>query len=390
MRPNNAALDSTAFDGTALKPSTLELVHDSARYSMPAIAGLETRERTTPHLAMAGDTLGERLVQVGWRASDSHHQLVRMAAEFAGTSEWFRDGCSSGAQWIGDRLDISVRTAREWIAVGRALRRLPMLDEALAQRRLSYAKVRVLVRVATPENERELIDLARSVSAGSLSTAVAAWSRRHEPEEVRDGRHHESRSLSWRVEPDGLVIGTLRLPAATAAGVMALIDAAVMRRRQDTGDRDGSTAEHATHPSLAQQRADALVTVLCGGGAQLNAEVILHVRGDGVTMDDGTPATQHAVMRALPHAWLRALIHDADGAPLNASGRQRHPSTRQKRVVKERDRRCVDCGGSELLEYDHVPEYLASGRTVADELQLRCAACHRARHARSDASTAGR
>lgn len=377
------------------------------------LVGSAAHRPTPRRVGAAGTTLGERLVEVGWRASERHHDLVRLAAEFAGTSEWFGDGSSSAARWISQRLDISVRTAREWIAVGRALRRLPMLDEALARRELSYAKVRILVRAATIENQRELIDLACSVNAGALGAALATWSRREETEDVRDERHRESRSLSWRVEPDGQATGTLRLPPDVAGGVMAVIDAAVMRARQESVDRGGSNgggsngggsdivghsdvvgaiamagwcegraAEQVIHPTLAQQRADALVAVMCGGGAQLSAEVILHVRGDGTTMDDGTPVTRQAVMRALPQSWVRALIHNAEGLPLNASGRQRHPSARQKRVVKERDRRCVDCGGSDLLEYDHVPDFSISNQTVVDCLQLRCAACHRARHVR--------
>lgn len=386
----------------------LELVHDSTRAPTLELVGSAAHRPTPRRVGAAGTTLGERLVEVGWRASERHHDLVRLAAEFAGTSEWFGDGSSSAARWISQRLDISVRTAREWIAVGRALRRLPMLDEALARRELSYAKVRILVRAATMENERELIDLACSVNAGALGAALATWSRREETEDVRDERHRESRSLSWRVEPDGQATGTLRLPPDVAGGVMAVIDAAVMRARQESVDRVGSNgggsdivghsdvvgaiamagwperqaAEQVIHPTLAQQRADALVAVMCGGGAQLSAEVILHVRGDGTTMDDGTPVTRQAVMRALPQSWVRALIHNAEGTPLNASARRRHPSARQKRVVKERDRRCVDCGGSDLLEYDHVPDFSISNQTVVDCLQLRCAACHRARHVR--------
>jgi hypothetical protein len=77
---------------------------------------------------------------------------------------------------------------------------------------------------------------------------------------------------------------------------------------------------------------------------------------------------------------VRALIHDAEGRPINASGRHRHPTTRQRRVVHERDRACVDCGSTEFLEYDHDPSYEQSGRTVVDELRSRCWACHRKRH----------
>ena len=109
-------------------------------------------------------------------------------------------------------------------------------------------------------------------------------------------------------------------------------------------------------------------------------EVILHVRGDGATTDDGTPICDSVIAELVPDAFLRVLIHDADAKPINASGRQRHPTARQRRVVKERDRSCVDCGRHDLGEYDHVPEYETTRRTIVDELQLRCAPCHHRRH----------
>lgn len=77
-------------------------------------------------------------------------------------------------------------------------------------------------------------------------------------------------------------------------------------------------------------------------------EVVLHVRGDGCTLDDGSPIPGSVVERVAPPAFLRALIHNAEGHPINASSRRRHPTARQKRVVKERDRHCVDCGAAAL------------------------------------------
>lgn len=110
-------------------------------------------------------------------------------------------------------------------------------------------------------------------------------------------------------------------------------------------------------------------------------EVVLHVRGDGCTLDDGSPIPFSVIEKIAPDALLRALIHDARGRPVNASHRRRHPTDRQKRVVKERDRLCVDCGSANLLQYDHNPDYAVSGHTVVDELELRCAPCHDRRHA---------
>jgi hypothetical protein len=77
------------------------------------------------------------------------------------------------------------------------------------------------------------------------------------------------------------------------------------------------------------------------------------------------------------------MIHDAERRPINASRRHRHPTDRQRRVVKERDRHCIDCGSHALLEYDHVPDFDRSRRTVIHELELRCAPCHHRRHARA-------
>jgi hypothetical protein len=108
-------------------------------------------------------------------------------------------------------------------------------------------------------------------------------------------------------------------------------------------------------------------------------EIVLNVRGDGCTLDDGTPIAETVVERIAPHAFLRALIHDAERHPINASGRHRHPTDRQKRVVHERDRHCR-CGATEFLEYHHDPPFEATHRTVVEELWLKCRDCHRADH----------
>jgi hypothetical protein len=137
----------------------------------------------------------------------------------------------------------------------------------------------------------------------------------------------------------------------------------------------------AVWPTIPQQQADAIIDLIQGGGAKIATEVVIHVRADGCTLDDGTPIPGSVVERIAPTAFIRALIHDADGRPINASGRQRHPTTRQKRVVHERDQGCVDCGATEMLEQDHDRDFHITHHTVIDELKDRCKTCHRARHA---------
>ncbi len=238
---------------------------------------------------------------------------------------------------------------------------------------LSYSKIRTLTRVATFENEAELVDLAKSVSAADLGRAIAAWLQRSSDPDALENYHRMRRSIKWRNDPDGMVNINLRLPPLLAGMFIAIITSLVMRskpRRQVDG----------SWPTLAQQHADALEELLSDGAGTVNTEIVLHVRGDGTAMDDGTPVPASVVERVADTAAIRAMIHDAEGKPINVSGTHRHPTTRQKRVVKERDQACVDCGRRELLTFDHVPEFETSRRTVVDKLELRCAPCHWKRH----------
>lgn len=340
------------------------------------------------------------LVEIGRRWRVSQLRLVRLATELDDSGEWALDGSPTCAHWIASALDVEVCTARGWLRVGRALRGLPLTSTAVDEGRLSFTKVRSLTRLATPDNEAELVELAEQTAAGRLGMALAAWSAQFDDPHERNRRQHRERSLSWRTEPDGMVSVTGRLTPLQAGVFTSVVDATVMRRdgRDGTGwnttvgenDATGSRGSHGARSaprswawsSLAQQRADALIDVLDSGGVSVDAEVILHVRGDGCTLDDGTPIEGSIVERIAGGAFLRVLIHEADRMPINASGRHRHPTQRQRRVVKERDGCCVDCGGTDFLECDHQPDFDITERTLIDELRLRCARCHRLRHER--------
>ncbi|MDH3706412.1 MAG: HNH endonuclease [Acidimicrobiia bacterium] len=323
--------------------------------------------------------LAAQLHQVADTWARSQHRLVMLAARFADSHEWVVAGSPTAAHWLASTADVEVCTGREWIRIGRRLDELPLTADAFDRGELSYSKVRTLTRVATPGNEAELVAIAVDVPAGELGRAVAAWlGRTLEPGELA-AHHHRQRSVRWRNEPDGMVTFTLRLPPALAGVLIAMLTTLVMKGRPSTTLR-GRDASAAAWPTVAQQQADALEQLLTDGAGTVDTEVVLHVRGDGSTLDDGTPIPDSEVARLLPTSFVRALIHDAERRPINASSRQRHPTTRQKRVVKERDRVCVDCGRTDLLEYDHVPEFAQSGHTVIDELETRCAPCHHQRH----------
>ena len=263
----------------------------------------------------------------GRRWSSSITQLIALSVELDDSGEWALDGSPTCAHWIAATLDIEIGTAREWLRIGRVLAHLPMTTNAFTNGGLSF---------------------------------------------------------------------TMRLTPARAAVLTAAVDEHVMRSdgrepadptdALDPTERgDDATASRESHPrwaSLAQQRVDALIDIISAGGTNVVTEVILHVRADGCTLDDGTPIGGSIVERIADTSTLRAMIHDAESHPINVSGRHRHHTKRQKLVVKERDQRCVDCGSTDFLEHDHVPDFNHSKRTLVEETQLRCSRCHTARHRR--------
>jgi hypothetical protein len=326
-------------------------------------------------------SLRAEVVEAGARFSAGQRRLVHLVAALDASGEWALDGSPTCAHWVAEALGVEVCTAREWLRIGAALVRLDVVDDAFTSGRLSYSKVRAVTRVATPENQRELCDIAERTPAGRLGCALASWLSRRETPEETEARQHAGRSFSARIDVDGMGFGSFRLPPAEFAVLMAALDTRV-RLNRPRASADASNGERAW-PSVAQQRADALIELAHGTAGEVVTEVVVHVRGDGCTMDDGTPIPQSVVENIAPAAFLRTLIHDAEGRPINASSRRRHPSARQRRVVHERDRVCVDCGSTELLEYDHVPDYEQTRRTRVEELRMRCSSCHHRRHRKS-------
>jgi len=317
--------------------------------------------------------LADQLEDVVQNWATSQYELVMLAAEFADSPEWILTGSPTAAHWLAIIADVEPCTTREWIRIGRLLQTLPATADALRTRQISYSKARALTRLATPDNEHALLDIATTTTAADLGRALAAWfSRTNEPEDVA-AYHHQQRSVKWRTEPDGMTVFTLRLPPLLAGILMSFLTTWIMTTRL----RPNSSGEW---PTVAQQQADAVEALVTEGAGAIDTEIVLHVTGDGNTLDDGTPIPDSVIADLIPQSFISALIHDSAGNPVDATNRRRHPTRRQKRLVKARDEQCVDCGRHDLLEYDHVPAYEQSGHTVTKELKLRCAPCHAARH----------
>ena len=74
-----------------------------------------------------------------------------------GWASWEMNSC---AAWLSWKCQMSSGTAREHVRVARALRDLPVIRAEFGAGRLSYAKVRALTRIATPDTEAGLAEIA--------------------------------------------------------------------------------------------------------------------------------------------------------------------------------------------------------------------------------------
>ncbi|MBS1836152.1 MAG: DUF222 domain-containing protein [Actinobacteria bacterium] len=314
-------------------------------------------------------------------------ELIILLAEFDVSGEWAFDGADSCASWLADRHGIARSTARDWLRVSHELARCPTALAAFREGRLSYSAARAVTRITPqhPDRAKEIIDLSIRTAINDLPRTLAGWVQDNETSDQQEERHERETRLSVRVEADGMSVMTLVLPPQLMAEILAVVDGQV---RSGAGF-NGLTGA-ARRRSLAGQRARCLHQILTTGSTTtVEREIVLHVRPDGCSMQDGTPVSSHAVASLIDDSFISALIHDIDGKPIDATHRRRLPTRRQRRVVDERHgTRCVDCGSSDLLEYDHNPPFALTHRTVVDELEVRCASCHRKRHRATEGDTA--
>src|SRR5688500_9458289 len=112
--------------------------------------------------------LGESIAETAAMIDAATHRFLTQLREFDHMGGWDHAGAQSCAHWLSWRVGIDLGAAREKVRVARALRALPAIDDALKGGEISYSKVRAMTRVATRENEGELLAVARESTSSQL------------------------------------------------------------------------------------------------------------------------------------------------------------------------------------------------------------------------------
>src|SRR6266436_6627785 len=155
---------------------------------------------------LALDRLGDEIAELPIYLDAATARLLDLIREFDAREGWNTGFCSCAA-WLSWRVGLDLGAARERVRTARALGTLPRLAQALALGELSYAKVRALTRVATPETEERLLAVARIGTACHVERIVRGWRRVDRYAEARETAHrHKSRALHVYQAEDGMWI----------------------------------------------------------------------------------------------------------------------------------------------------------------------------------------
>jgi hypothetical protein len=336
--------------------------------------------------------LGEAIADLASRLHAATYELLVMLRQFDEQKGW-NTGFMTCAHWLSWRTGIDMGAAREKVRVARSLPGLPRLGGALQRGEISYAKVRALSRVATPDNEERLLQLAYHATASQVERVARAWRRCDRLEEARETeRRTLTRSVTTYVDEDGMVVLRARLTTEQGAVVQRALEAAAERLHQESKDAAApdSILEEVT---FAQRRADALALLaesalqndLDSGAAANRYQVVVHVDAadEGtaqsvVELDQGGVRVSAETSRRLSCDASVVVMRDGpDGSVLDVGRKTRSILTPIRRALTARDACCRFPGcTARRCDAHHITHWADGGPTSLDNLMLLCRRHH--------------
>ncbi len=352
------------------------------------------------HPAAELDRLGDEIAELSAHLDAATARLLALIQEFDARGGW-NTGFRSCAAWLSWRVGLDLGAARERVRVARALGTLPLFAQALARGELSYAKVRALTRVATPETEGRLLAVGRAGTAAHVERIVRGWRRVDRQAEARESaRRHASRALHVHQDEDGMVVLRGRLEPEVGALLMQALAAAretlYQRGRAEAIARPANGL--GDPPTPAQQQADALALLaetalhqgLDPGAPGERYQVVVHVDAPALAdpdqpgqsvLEDGARVSAETSRRLACDASRVVMRHDDEGRLLEIGARTRTIPPALRRALHHRDRGCRFPGcGVRFGQGHHLRHWAQGGPTTLSNLALLCRRHHRAVH----------
>ncbi len=339
------------------------------------------------------DELEEELVAHAQRINAAEYAFLELVREFDIRQGWKPYQFNNCAEWLNMKCGIVVGTAREKVRVASALFDLPRISRAFASGELSYSKVRSLSRVATPQNEAQLLEYAQQATAEQVQRRCQQMRNADRAASTRDVNEiHRGRFLCRSLDGSGRMTISVELTEEAGALVMAALERAMAMAETDAS-RDASNADD--EASFPARQADALVDVarayLAGESGKSASpadhyQVVVHVDEAALRAEPVEGARSdlpiESVRRLCCDAGVVIVTEDAQGNPLDLGRKHRVVQPALRRALIARDRHCCypSCAHTRWLEAHHVMHWIDGGKTNLDNTLLLCSAHHRRLH----------
>jgi hypothetical protein len=324
-------------------------------------------------------------------------RFLALIAELDRRQGWAEWGVKSCAHWLNWKCGIDLGAAREKVRVARALDGLPRVAAAMAEGRLSYAKVRAVTRVGDAGNEDYFLNIALYGTASHVEDIVRGYRRALDAEELsREAVQQRDQRVWWHTEPDGSLAIRGRLPAEVGALFLRALQAA-----QDTlpipKDVSAETSSDALHRSR-KRRVEALATLaesflasgpkdLSGGDrnqivVHVDAETFRHRHAGRCELEQGPSIAAETARRLGCDASVVRILEDAQGEPLDVGRKTRTIPPAIRRALISRDKGCrfPGCAFKRYVDGHHVRHWADGGETKLSNLVTLCRFHHRLVH----------
>lgn len=338
--------------------------------------------------------LGNEITELCSYLYAAEYQLLLKIREFDENGYWGGPGLASCAHWLNFKCGMGMNAARERVRVARALPELPKIAAAFETGTVSYSKVRAMTRVATPENEDFLLNIARHGTAYHVETLVRKYRRVQTQREVDTANAiHVRREVTYYWDEDGALVIHGRLPAEQGALVLKALE---MQMEKDFHEspQGGVSAETSEEPELRSpvgaRRADALAEIAetymnskpVANSTAGRYQVIVHVSEEATNLDDGPHVSAETSRRLGCDCTVVPIKEDANGELRSIGRRSRLVPLAIRRALRLRDDGCrfPGCTRRQFVDAHHIEHWSEGGETSLENLVQLCRQHHRLVH----------
>jgi hypothetical protein len=326
-------------------------------------------------------------------------RLLALIAELDRRQAWAEWGVKSCAHWLNWKCGIGLGAAREKLRVAHALEQLPKVAAAMAEGRISYAKVREMTRVADAGNEDYLLNIALCGTASHVAQLVRGYRRAKDAEELsREAIQQRDQCLWLFTEYDGSITIRGRVPAEVGALFRKALEAAEDSLPIPKNVPAGTFSEEEDGQRRRQRRVEALTVLaesflasdprdLSGADRQ---QIVVHVDAETLTqghagrceLEHGPSLAAETARRLACDASVVRIVESAQGEPLDVGRRTRTIPPGIRRALNARDKGCrfPGCSFKRYVDGHHVKHWAHGGETKLSNLVTLCRFHHRLVH----------